>query len=122
MPKEAAEYRLQNGQSVIVEAEVPEEFGEEKVSFFRRPDGKKEPPSLSAALERVLPAIGEVFTKITELNFKPNDIELEVGIKFVGEAGVVIARASTEANIVVRLKWKSAEQPDQQRTGAAGGT
>jgi hypothetical protein len=107
VPKEAAEYKLQNGQSVIVEAEVPEDYGEEKVSLFggRRDNG--EPPSLSAALDRVMPALGEVFTKITSLNFKPDDIELKVGIKFVGEAGVVIARASTEANLVVTLKWNS---------------
>lgn len=104
MEREVAEYKLQDGRSVYVEAEVPENYDEEKVGIFRRGD-RPEAPSLSQALDKVVPAVGEVFTKITSLTLKPDHVELEVGIKFIGEAGVVIAKASTEANLVVTLKW-----------------
>ena len=39
------------------------------------------------------------------MDLRPDEVTVEVGIKFVGEAGIVIARASTEANLVVTLKW-----------------
>jgi hypothetical protein len=111
VPKELAEYTLSDGKSVFVEAEVPEDYSEEQVGLFDRKSKAGKPQRLADALDRVVPALGEVFTKITSLNIKPDDVELKIGIKFVGEAGVIIARASTEANLVVTLKWHADKKP-----------
>lgn len=111
MPREAAEYKLQNGQSVFIEADVPTDYSEQKVSIFGgKNKDKGSPPNLSAAIDRVMPALSDVFEKVRSQSFRPDEVELEVGIKFVGEAGVVIARASTEANLVVKLTWDNRKQ------------
>lgn len=37
----------------------------------------------------------------------PNEFELEFAIKFAADAGIVISSISSEANIVVKLKWNN---------------
>jgi hypothetical protein len=104
--KETAEYRLQNGQIVFFETETTTDYGEANVSLFSDDPLDAGPPRLSETLDKILPALSEIAGKISSLNLKPDEIELEVGIKFVGEAGVVFAKASAEATLVVTLKWK----------------
>lgn len=106
MTTETAEYRLQNGQIVYIEAEATTNYAEENVSLFSHNPLDGGPPRLSETLDKILPALTEVAAKIFSLDLKPDEIELEVGIKFVGEAGVVFAKASAEATLVVTLKWK----------------
>lgn len=43
--------------------------------------------------------------KLESIDNKPDEIELEFGIKFGAEAGVIISSASSEANITLKLKW-----------------
>jgi hypothetical protein len=98
-----AEYALDDGGTIIIEAEVPRGYQEQQVSFLRR--AKDQTPKLGDAVDHVLPAVREVANRIRDLELRPDEIQLEVGVKFVGEAGVVIARASAEANLVIKLKW-----------------
>jgi NTP-dependent ternary system trypsin peptidase co-occuring protein len=39
---------------------------------------------------------------------KPKEVSVEFGVKFGGEAGVVLAKASTEASLQVTIKWEAA--------------
>lgn len=107
MPSEAAEYLLANGDVVFIEADVSTDYSEERVSIFGKRVGGG-PPRLAEAMAKVAPAIEEVYGRIVAMPLKPSEISVEVGIKFVGESGVVIARVSAEANLVIKLKWTPA--------------
>jgi len=40
---------------------------------------------------------------------RPNELELEFGLKITGSAGAVVSSASAEATLHIRCMWKSAE-------------
>ncbi|NEP11513.1 MAG: hypothetical protein F6K14_15140 [Symploca sp. SIO2C1] len=46
------------------------------------------------------------------LSNKPNQVELEFGIKFNTEADALIAKTGTEANIKVKMVWKRKDEPN----------
>ncbi|MDF5711353.1 MAG: CU044_2847 family protein [Nostoc sp. S4] len=46
-------------------------------------------------------------------NTKPDELELQLGIKVGSEVGAIIAKASGEAQIQVTMKWKLKETPQQ---------
>jgi Trypsin-co-occurring domain 1 len=62
--------------------------------------------SLQDALNRVRPALTQVAETIREL--KPDELELEFGLKMGGETGVIISKGTAEVNFAVRLVWKNA--------------
>jgi len=35
----------------------------------------------------------------------PEELELEFGVKFAADAGIVISSLSSEANVTIRMKW-----------------
>ncbi|MEH1830472.1 MAG: CU044_2847 family protein [Nostoc sp.] len=44
---------------------------------------------------------------------KPDELELQLGIKVGSEVGAIIAKASGEAQIQVTMKWKLKETPQE---------
>jgi hypothetical protein len=61
----------------------------------------------SASLERVLDRIAPVLQRIHKVVAKstPDTAEVEVGVKFGGETGVIITKGRAEAHIVIRMSW-----------------
>ncbi|WP_413810824.1 CU044_2847 family protein [Streptomyces sp. OE57] len=62
--------------------------------------------SLRQALDRVRPALSQVSETMREL--KPDEMEIEFGLKIGGESGVIIAKGTAEVNFAVRVVWKRA--------------
>ncbi|NEA58339.1 hypothetical protein G3I60_30345 [Streptomyces sp. SID13666] len=59
--------------------------------------------SLQEALDQVKPALSKVADMVREL--RPQEAEIEFGLKMGGETGVVIAKGTAEVNFAVRLVW-----------------
>lgn len=47
----------------------------------------------------------EVIKNVEALDKKPKEISVEMSLKFNGEVGYVIAKANSEANLKITLKW-----------------
>ena len=62
--------------------------------------------SFDAAIEAIKPAAVAVARKFRNFADAPEDIEVEFGLKFAGQAGAFIASASTEAQFRVKMVWK----------------
>jgi hypothetical protein len=62
--------------------------------------------SFEAAIEAVSPAAVAVASKFRNFANAPEDIEVEFGLKFAGQAGAFIASASSEAQFRVKMVWK----------------
>jgi hypothetical protein len=61
--------------------------------------------TLQEALGRIRPALEAVVGQVRGLASPPDRVSIEFGIKVTAEAGVVIAKAATEANFTVSAEW-----------------
>ena len=62
--------------------------------------------SFEAALDAIRPAALAVAGKFRDFADAPEQVEVQFGVKFAGQAGAFIASASTEAQFQIRVVWK----------------
>ncbi|MFD8965710.1 CU044_2847 family protein [Streptomyces sp. NPDC059568] len=98
------ELRLADGTSVPLEITGTEDGG-----ISRAARGSAEvhtvAETLQEALDRVRPALDVMVEKVRELARPPDTVAVDFGVKLTAEAGVVVAKAATEANFTVHLEW-----------------
>jgi hypothetical protein len=70
--------------------------------------------TLEESLENIAPALQEVLDKLRGVSTQLRQIEVELGLKLTGEAGMVVARAGAEANFRVLLRWERPSQGERQ--------
>lgn len=106
MAKKLVEYKLEQSESILIEVEETE-IEKGRVPVSRKlgvpEEAKKE---FEKALEEVRPAADIILQKLKDLNSKPENIEIEFGIKMSAQAGAFIAATGLEANFKVTLSWK----------------
>jgi Trypsin-co-occurring domain 1 len=139
------EMPLADGGSVLVEASdtsaVPSSTGatmrggQPAQGPLTRGLGRHEPliergtQTLEQSVATISPALRAVLEELRRISTDLTQIELEVGLKLTGEAGMVLARAGTEANFQVHLTWTRspggdaavAESPDGGKPHGATG-
>jgi hypothetical protein len=102
--KRLIEFPLEDGSSILVEVDEPEQEGLERVS-------RKDPNVIERALQTfeksldgVKPAAQYILEKLRSLHDSPDEIEVQFGLKLNAGSGVILA-AGVEANYTVKLKW-----------------
>jgi len=99
-----ASYTSENGTQILIEIETPERGGARLVSKGK--DGVIEAQgSFEGAIESIKPIADKVMSAIGSLAQKPKETEVAFGIKFSGEAGVILAKTSLDATLNIKLKW-----------------
>ncbi|GGW59264.1 hypothetical protein GCM10010503_40560 [Streptomyces lucensis JCM 4490] len=63
--------------------------------------------TLRQAVDRVRPAVQDVLASLRAMPETPDRVCLEFGVKLSADAGIVLARAATEAHFKVALEWES---------------
>ena len=67
----------------------------------------------SAALDSAMTAIRQMAERVTsatgDLARRPDEIEVEFGLKLDAAGGALLARAGVEAHLTVTLKWDATE-------------
>ena len=59
----------------------------------------------------VIKTVGNsIVSKVKEIKDSPDEVSVELGIKFTVEAGVVIAKTSSEGALKLTLNWKKNNQ------------
>jgi hypothetical protein len=103
--KRLISFPLEAGGNVVIEVE---DGGGAAVTRGLRPGELVETAgnSFEAALEAIKPAAVAVARKFRNFADAPEDVEVEFGLKFAGQAGAFIASASTEAQFRVKMVWK----------------
>ena len=97
-------FRLADGTEIAIESDVP--VGSGGPSAVGAGD-ESSPGEFSKALSRIRPTANELIATLRGLAQRPDEVEVEFGIKLGGQMGALIAKASTEANFIVKLKWAS---------------
>jgi Trypsin-co-occurring domain 1 len=95
---------LENGDSLLIEVDEDAEG----IVAAGRPGEIIATTAMTfeAALDRLRPAAQAIVAKLGSLSERPDEINVEFGIKLSTEAGLVIARASGEATFTVTLQWR----------------
>lgn len=103
--KRLVSFPLEAGGNVLIEVE---EEGGASITRGLHPSDMVEAVgnSFDAAIEAIKPAAVAVANKFRNFADAPEDVEVEFGLKFTGQAGAFIASASTEAQFRVKMVWK----------------
>ena len=67
---------------------------------------KKANSKFEKALEPIRNISNQLVQNIKDINITPDEVSVELGLKFNAEAGIIISKASTEANIKINITWK----------------
>ncbi len=70
--------------------------------------------TLDESLGAIAPALQEVLDKLRGVSSELSQVEVELGLKLTGEAGMVVARAGAEANFRVLVRWERSPEGSQQ--------
>lgn len=101
------EFPLKDGETILVEMD------DEQLAGFAPAAAPGEvaaraTESFEAAIDKVLPALRAIGERMRQL--APDELEVALGVKLTTEAGVIVAKASGEANFTVTLRWTTAAQ------------
>lgn len=61
-------------------------------------------------IDEVAPMTRQIVESLTSDAPALESIEVEMGIKVSGEAGAIIAKAATEGNLILKMKWTPHKQ------------
>jgi len=67
--------------------------------------------TLQQALARIRPAAAAVLDSVRGMAPAPDKVKVEFGVTLTAEAGVVVARATSEANFKVTAEWSVRSDP-----------
>jgi hypothetical protein len=108
--EEPLEFPLEDGTTILVEANVPEETGPVPAMRGGPSMPERAGQTFEAALDKIRPAAQVLIQKLRALHDPPDEIEVEFGLNLNAQAGAFIAAAGTEANYKVTLTWKREEK------------
>ncbi|MHB8629614.1 MAG: CU044_2847 family protein [Aggregatilineales bacterium] len=111
MPKRYVEFPLSGGGTVVVEVDEPGSRGSQEAGLRPGEIAERAGQTFKQALDRIKPTADAILSRLHSLIQKPDEIEVEFGLKLSAEAGMVIASGAVEANYTVRLKWTPKEAP-----------
>jgi len=104
--KRLIEFPLEEGGSILVEVEAPEETGMVPAARGERGVPERARETFEAAWEKVRPAAAAIVGKLRALHDPPDEVEVAFGLKMDAEAGAILASAGVEANFKVTLTWQ----------------
>jgi hypothetical protein len=67
---------------------------------------EKATESLEAVMARLKPVVEAVAGGLKGLATRPDTVEVELAIKLSADAGIVVARAGSEASLKIKVGWK----------------
>ncbi|MFJ9517590.1 CU044_2847 family protein [Kitasatospora sp. NPDC101801] len=112
---EYTEFVTAEGAVVRVERQYPSAGPDE---YGMRPVGRgpavagveRAGETFEQALAGVRAAAGAALAVFRDGSLKPDEVEIEFGVKLTAEAGALIARTAAEAHLTVRLSWAPGRQ------------
>ncbi len=104
--KKLVEYQLEKNGSIFIEVEETEAIrGITRVARGEEAIPEKATTTFEEALDKVKPVAISIVQKFRELGDRPDEVQIEFGLKMNAKAGAIISSGGIEANFKVALKW-----------------
>jgi hypothetical protein len=100
------EIRSDTGERLIAEVD-PDEVDSGDLVLASPDPGRvavRAKDTLERSLDELRPALSALLGKLREA--APSELNVQFGIKFGGETGVILAKGTAEVNLVVTMTWK----------------
>ena len=107
--QELTEFTVGDDLSIMVESDEPDRGFQPVSRAGGRGRDDNTPRSFTDAMDRVGPLANQLVEKLKDLVEQPEEVEVEFGIKLSAAAGVVVAKAGSEANFKITLTWRKGE-------------
>ena len=98
------EFPMASGDTVIVEMDDEQLAGFVPAAVEPGAVAATATGTFESAVDRLIPAMRAISDRMKQL--APEEVTIAVGIKLTAEAGVIMAKAASEANFTVTLKWQ----------------
>lgn len=100
------EYRLKSGESILINVEdtTPKK---EITKAKREGVPEKITTTFDEALDKIKPTAATIIEKFRDLSDKPDEVQVEFGLKLTTNANILITSGGLEANFNVTLTWKT---------------
>lgn len=69
--------------------------------------------TLAGSFDRLGPALDTMLLKLRSAEHAPDQIQMEFGLKLGGEAGLIFAKGTAEANFAVTVTWAKPTLPSE---------
>ena len=96
---------------ILIEFTKTSQGGTVPVSLFsptKKPDlVKKSNEAIGKAMATIRNMASELNSTIQTIENRPNNVEMEFGIKFDIEVGAIVAKVTTEGSMKVKLVWNN---------------
>jgi Trypsin-co-occurring domain 1 len=103
---ELVKFDFEDGSSIVIEAEDvasgPVMRGGDAGTALAKAN-----QTFDSALRQVAPTSRAIVERFRDLPDRPDEIEVEFGLKLNAEVGAIIARTGGEANFRILLHWKA---------------
>ena len=103
------EFKTENGDNFFVEVLEPplnESFRDGSQDNNMRGAVQNISDNFEKALKPLKDISGSIIKSIKDIVNAPDEIEVELGLKFSARAGLVLTCVDSEANLRIALKWK----------------
>ena len=103
--KQLIEFPLEDGTSIVTEVDE-EQAGATRVSRGPGEIVGKATQTFETAMDRLKPTAQTIIAKLREIKDSPDEVGVELGLKFSATTGVIIAGVESDATLKVSLTWK----------------
>jgi len=111
--KKVAEFAMQDGGVILVEADSLEPAGPTMRGLAPAEIIEKASENFETALGKIRPVAEVIIRNLRDLTQAPDSVKVEFGVKLNASAGAVIAAAAAEANFKVTLTWNRSKSATQ---------
>ena len=99
------EVQLDNGRTILIESSLDDCSDDLMDPVTGNKVVKKTKEFLNTSFDQIKSFSTGISESISDIEIKPDEIEVEFAVKFSADAGIIISSVGTEASITIKLKW-----------------
>ncbi|MBN2738682.1 MAG: hypothetical protein JXR70_16995 [Spirochaetales bacterium] len=101
------EFKLDDGTSIIIEADKEDKGHEVKRGSGEEKKIQRASKTFNQQIKKITPLAEAISQELSSHKNSPSEVTVEFGIKLGGETDLIIASAAVEANFKVIMKWNN---------------